>query len=195
MLMVNHLCGFGVVADSYSTQGVTFDGTNDTMARAAELSGNADGKMGLVSAWVRMNAGDDAEMTVFRNQDGFFSLRKTTANVFVLAGDTSAPATVLTLTSNSTYTAGAAWRHILASWDLAAGAGHLHMDNASDLAAGATLTNGTIDYTSGNFHIGSASIASGMATWPMSISTWLPIWTCPLQRTARSSSWAGAPLI
>ena len=139
---------------------VTFDGTNDNLARGAELTGNADGKKGLVSLWCRINGGDGTHRVIFRNQDGYIHLARDAANKFKLSAANSGAANILTLVSNTAYTAGATWRHVLMSWDLATGAAHLYINDAADLAASPTVENSTIDYTRGNFHVGSAQGAN-----------------------------------
>ena len=136
-----------------------FDGT-DYMTRGATLTGAADGKVGTVSIWFRIDGGDGTDMTVLHaattvaGATSRFRVRRTSANVFEVVGINAAAATILTLTSNTTYTAGATWRNILASWNLATAAGHLYVTDTEDLAAGATLTDDSIDYTVADWAIG-----------------------------------------
>lgn len=142
----------------YYAEPATFDGTNDYLTRGADLTGIADGKAGTVSFWMRLDGAAATLQRVFANLAGTlrFHVSRNASNKFVVTGVNSAAATILLLTSNSSYSTSAVWVHVLASWDLAATTGYLYINNTSDLAGGPTLTNDTIDYVtaSANWAVG-----------------------------------------
>jgi hypothetical protein len=125
-----------------------FDGTNDWMTRAA-LTGAVNSKSGILSVWIRLDGGDGVAQRIVEGVEGtaLFTFLRRNTNVFGIGGDNAAGTEILLLVSNTTYTASATWLHVLASWDLAAAAGHLYVNDVDDLAAGPTLTDDTIDYT------------------------------------------------
>src|SRR3990167_3560410 len=139
-----------------------FDGTNDYMTRGAGLTGASDSKSGIISAWVRFDGGDGAAMQIIRSTTAVnqFLFLKRTDNVIGVAGDNAAGTEILLLLSDTAYTAGATWLHVLASWNLATAAGHLYINDVSDLAAGPTLTDDTIDYTLSDWAIGAETAGS-----------------------------------
>jgi hypothetical protein len=139
-----------------------FDGTNDYLSRGADLTGAADSKSGIISAWLRFDAGlaqqfilDNAATAATR-----FFFYRTSTNVFAVSGRTSAGTVILSLSSTTAYANGATWRHVLISWDLATAAGHLYVNDAEDLFVTKTLTDNTLEYTTGAFHVGASPNAS-----------------------------------
>lgn len=128
-----------------------FDGTDDYGTRTADLVGNADSKQGTVSFWFRKDGGDGAvAFFLVSETSGVARLTVSLLSTNLLritARNAAGPTIILNLDSVATILAGAAWRHIAASWDLAtAGARHLYIDGASSLTVN-TFTNDTIDYT------------------------------------------------
>jgi hypothetical protein len=137
-----------------------FDGTNDSMARGAGLTGAADSKTGILSCWLRFDGGDGSIQRIVEASTGgtAFLLLKNASNILSLGADNAAGSEILLLQSTTAYTAGATWRHFLASWDLANGAGHLYISDANDLNTGTdVLTDDTIDYTLSDWLIPSSS--------------------------------------
>lgn len=137
----------------YTTAAVAFDGTNDYMTRGAALTGNADGKSGIVSVWLKFNGGDATLQWVYSNNGGFFSLYKDASNKIGIAGYNGAATEIMRFVTSNSYTAGATWRHVLAAWDLAAGTRQLYITDVSDFSS-VTNTNDTIDYTRTDHAIG-----------------------------------------
>ena len=157
--------GFGIplrVVDA-----ADFDGTNDYLSRGADLTGSADSKLGILSAWVRIDGNNGVQMWVLENALTVirFELRRSSANTFIVQGKNSAGTTILSLASSSTYLSGATWLHILASWDLAtAGARSLYISDVSDLGV-VTFTDDSVDYTTGAFNVGASPVASPGDEW------------------------------
>jgi len=150
---------------AYITQGRDFDGTNDYATRGADLTGIADGKVGLFSFWVRLDGGDSGQMCFFANGANNVAcgiyVGKTSLNLFQVRGADSSNTNKLSLLSASAYTAGASWLHVLCSFDLAAGSRHLYINGGSDLAAAPTVVNADLDLTRGNFSVGGETDAGG----------------------------------
>src|SRR3990167_6742542 len=133
-----------------------FDGTNDYMLRGADLTGSSDGKSGTMSVWIRIDGGDGTLRQVFENgtvNPSDIALQLSTGNIILIQGRNAAQTIILTLPTSNAYLAGATWLHILASWDLTAGVGHMYVNDVSDVGS-TTLTNDTIDYTEAQYTIG-----------------------------------------
>lgn len=131
-----------------------FDGTNDYLTRGAGLTGAVDGKAGLFSCWFRIDGGDGTVRYIAESTAGrtYITL---SANKPQIVGRTVVGGYPLVLSANTAILTGATWHHAAFSWDLAAAAGHVYVDDAEDQAAGATLDNNTIDYTVADWAIGS----------------------------------------
>jgi len=144
-----------LIADS-----ATFDGSNDNMLRGADLSGNADSKTGIFSAWVK-NAASATQYDILTNTgskllilyDGTAALDK-----FQLIARNAAATIILNIETSATIGAGT-WYHLLASWDLATTTAHLYVTDVSNKIE-TTVTNDTIDYTVADWAVGS-NTASG----------------------------------
>lgn len=136
---------------------VRFDGSNDYLDRNADLTGNADGKVGTVAFWLDLKGGDGGLMRIIDTTNSFFEARRTTSNEIKIRGFNSSSTEILTITSNSTYTASSGLIHVMASWGLANGVTHLYINGSDDEAAGSTATDDNIDYTRANFSIGATT--------------------------------------
>lgn len=140
-----------------------FDGTNDRMARGADLSGVVDGKSGIFSCWYRVDGGDGTQRELFLNVGAQFRVEHTTGNLIMIRGTNAAVAEILNMRT-SAKTASASWLHILASWDLAtAGSGRLYVNDVSDKNE-VTYTNDTIKYTTGDWGVGGLTVGAGSDT-------------------------------
>jgi len=140
---------------------VNFDGTNDYLTRGADLTGLTNGKVGSCSFWFKVEGSNGANLRVMNSASsgGQFLIQRNTDNTIRVRGFNAAASEILTLPSSSTYTADNTWHHCMASWDLANTTGHLYIDGVDDLGS-ATTTNDTIDWTNGNWYIGSDDTAS-----------------------------------
>lgn len=134
-----------------------FDGVNDYMLRGGDLTGAADSKSGIVSAWVlcrdnfvtRIFQGDNSLPFIFEWQN--------INERFRVYGENAAGAQILELgTPNNSYpfgTVSSAWHHLLMSWDLAdASKKHVYINDVSDLNS-VTHTNDTLEYNSTNWAV------------------------------------------
>lgn len=144
---------------------VDYDGSTNYLLRNLELTGNADGRQGLLSCWFRLDGADGGTRRFLRNNGGFLDIQRVASNklqatIFAVGG-----ADFLLFASTTTYTAGAGWHHLAMAWDtnFAAGAkvAQMYVDGAdvrdtpTDAAAAFD-----IDYTRVDWSIG-ADIAGG----------------------------------
>lgn len=152
------LSGGSATAGGYRTFSSDYDGTNDDARRGADLTGIVDGKAGTFSCWLRLDGGDGGlQHIIATNTAAGTSSRvfRNTTNTVNFSFRNAADTIILGMNSSTTYTASATWLHILASWDLAAGVSHLFISDADVEAGGSITTDDTIDYTEGNFAVGS----------------------------------------
>lgn len=137
-------------AAAITVDAADFDGTNDYQSRGADLTGIADGKEGIVSFWCRLDGGDGSTIYLLdpANQDRL-RIRRHALNWFQITGKNATPTTILDIRSTATYTAGASWRHVFASWKMdTAGARFVYVNDVDDTSV-ATFTDDTIDYAGG----------------------------------------------
>ena len=160
--MSNQLIGFGSggAGGEQPFLAVDFDGTGDSMARGAGLTGAVNSRQGIFSCWCRIDGGDSgnlrlafaADTTSFiidRNSSNFFSVN-------VAGGGT------LTFRTVATHQTSTTWKHFLASWDTNFSAGnklsHLYINDVSDKTVTSDLSAAfDIDYTQTDWWIGSNS--------------------------------------
>jgi hypothetical protein len=138
-----------------------FDGANDYMAKGSDLTGTSNGQSGIISIWCTVDAVPPTfnswlleHANAFTGGATRLSCGLTTAGKFEITASNSSGTTILSLTTNSTYSASGVWRHILCSWDLStAGARSLYINDVDELSV-TTFTDDTIKYTSGDWSIG-----------------------------------------
>lgn len=137
--------------------GADFDGTNDLMARGADLTDIADGKAGTFSCWLRLDGGDNAQNEFFAIRGAGnigFQVGRQGDNTLRVIGGNAAGTIILQKRTVDTYLAGATWLNILCSWDLAATTSHLYVSDAAPTLSTNTNTDDTLDYTKGNVGVG-----------------------------------------
>lgn len=155
----------GGSSPSYSAVAVSFDGTNDYLSRGSKLTGAADGKQGLVSFWVNPQlAATNQYIYIGQNLSSLMRYQAflNTTNQIQFDARNSAGTTILSMQSASGAFGTAGWRHVLATWDLAAGVGQIYVNDVSDRAGSPTLTNDTIPYSSDTsfFNVGANTSAA-----------------------------------
>lgn len=150
------------VGAGFRVEAADFDGSNDYMTRGGGLTGAADSKQGIFSAWARVDGGDGAERTILSSETGsgaqINQIRLFTDNrLFIDCGAAGDPFTIsLRIRTAGTILAGASWRHILASWDVAAAERHLYIDDVSDVVQ-VLYNNLNVDYTNADWAIGATT--------------------------------------
>jgi hypothetical protein len=139
----------------------TFDGTSDYLKRTADLAGAADGKTGILSFWFRKNGGDGARRELFVSGNPGSSNDKViveftaTNQLGITLKDAAASTTRWKSLSVATFTAGAAWHHFLAAWDVTVAARcKVYIDGTDATNNTNGPTNATLDYTHTNWGIG-----------------------------------------
>lgn len=145
----------------FLVDGADFDGTNDYMTRGAGLTGAVDTKTGILSIWLRIDAGNGTARRILANTGDFVQIYLgTDNNIYVYLIEPGGPNEVLLLgTVSGGLTSGASWRHILASWDIVASATHMYLDDISDKQV-PILLNLAPDYTVADWRVG-ATMAAG----------------------------------
>lgn len=129
--------------------------------RGAKLTGIADSKQGIISMWFRVDGLDGIDRVFFAlNSVTSFRLFHSFDNKFFVSGGG-----LLGYGNATAVVAGAAWRHLLWSWDLAvAGSGRVFLDDVSDKGAENTFTNSPLLY-SGDTNAGLAANTTGTEAW------------------------------
>ena len=148
------MMGFMGQGSGYSANSTNFDGSNDHIARGAELTGNVDTKVGVVSFWINHTGGNGTARTVFQTSGGNFKLALNASNKYVITGYQSG--LKLALTSTTAWTEAKGWHHVLLAWDLATPEAHMYVNGVDDEAS-STEVDSTVDYTGGDFFFGASS--------------------------------------
>lgn len=142
----------------YTPNAVDFDGANDYMTRGADLTGNADSKVGTVSFWYKENEDDSAVNIIYSSGNGaaagLYIYRFSGSKIYIDGYNSAGTRQLIMVTDGaSPFNVAAGWRHFMASWNLLTGATHQFVDNVDQLGA-LTAVNDTIDYTQPNHSIG-----------------------------------------
>lgn len=145
----------------YKTTAVTFDGINDYMLRGSDLTGDVDGKKGIISLWIKLEANlTTLPYYLIQSNGGFFALYiDDTTKKIQFSALNSSSTVLINVASSSAYSTSDGWLHILISWDLNTPVIYLYVNNSNRLAT-TTLTAGTIDYTRTNYSIGAGITGS-----------------------------------
>jgi len=142
--------------------GVVFDGTNDYLTRGADLTSNADGKLGIVSFWIFPNSFASAS-TIYTKANNVFEIIINTSGTIFVNGRNTSNSAILQLASDTSALVTGQWQQVLISWDMA-GASHMYVCKAdgteNEVNNQNTFTDDTIDYTSTDHGIG-ATAAGG----------------------------------
>lgn len=158
-------------SDFYA-KAVTFNGSTQYLTRGADLTSNADSKVGIFSCWLKFNASGDANQNniyattqsgvpstsgqffVFRSPSGspFFNR----LNVFGQAPDDTAAFNVV---SDDSFTSADGWVHLLASWDLANNLAHMYINDVVNESS-SNKNNKNVDYTKPEHAVGSSSVGA-----------------------------------
>lgn len=150
-----------VATERYTAPGNVFSGSTVYLSRGADLTGNADSKVGTFSCWIKYNS-IAAAQTIYDGQGDIPEFRINTSGAVIFDFYNSAITNILRMNTSNLGTG--TWRNILASWDLAAGATHLYVNDVSDKTISIGPTNDTIDYTRTNHWIGTRSGSSQFLT-------------------------------
>jgi hypothetical protein len=152
-------------ASGYTPNAVKFDGANDYLTRGGDLTGIADSKSGIFSAWVRLDGGDGVEIRLLNLYSSSsppnpaFIVQRQIDNTFRFRGKKSDGTAILELITGNKFLAGAKWLHLLASWDLAANVSSIYVSDVSSQTV-VIRTNDTLDYLTvgANWSVGADSV-------------------------------------
>lgn len=137
-------------------RGVTFDGTNDYLARGADLTDNADSKKGIVSFWIKPTDGI-VEQTIYISSNGPYDnvlYKNSDGSIDFYLWDPGTPQATMHLKSSAgSVVAANGWHHVMISWDNAITTSHLYINGVYDDES-ALISNLTTDYTNTNHYIG-----------------------------------------
>jgi hypothetical protein len=160
MLQLTQLIGFASKS-RYVARAVNFDGTNDYLTRGGGLTGASDGKVGTCSFWAKFNGGDGSlqYIVAFAGGSGWTVFRYTDNKLYV-SGYNPSGSNIVNYNSSGTYLSSSGWNHFLASWDLAAGALQMYVNDATASPMITMNTNDTIDYTTSDWGIGATVIGA-----------------------------------
>jgi hypothetical protein len=154
MLTLNSLSGFWQGKSSFIVDAADFDGTNDYMARGANLTGIADSKTGIMSVWFKLDTLptsnhirpflDGTDTTDFAPE--FYAAVNDTGECYVGATD-SLGSTVFNLSAGTGAVSAGNWYHMLASWDTSTNVGSLYLNDVQKTTAPGAV-NANVPYTS-----------------------------------------------
>lgn len=133
------------------------DGSSDYYTRGADLTGSADGKLGLFSCWFRTDGGDGTSRYFLMDQGTRFYVLHVNTNVLRVVGRRANGTTTLQQDSTTTYIADTTWYHVLLSYDLANAKAFIYVDDASVGDTPSTLDDNEIDYTRTDWAVGAAN--------------------------------------
>ena len=148
-----------------------FDGTNDYVSRGAQLTGVADSKIGIFSAWFRIDSFGGNEYLLSHADTGatgsHFGVRldpggSAAVNIFARNG---ANASICEL--GSTFLGGSittgVWHHLILEWAMTRAPSSPvvgYLDDSALIFTVTTATDDTIDYTKNNCFIGALANAN-----------------------------------
>jgi hypothetical protein len=123
--------------------------------RGGNLTGLADGKAGFLSFWLHLDGGDGSNQTIFEFQNRVTVLRDNANRLDAILRN-AATTVIGRRETLDTYTAGTGFVHFALSWDLAAGAFDVYVDDAvPTLNTGVSVTtDDTIEYTADEVSVG-----------------------------------------
>jgi len=112
----------GLFGGGSSVNAVDFDGTTNSLSRAA-LSGVAASAVGIVSVWVNFSSSATTAANLIMQQthpsvgDGFYIERTNNVNAWIFYSLGTSSAGFLQIRSTNSYSSPSGWHHILASWN------------------------------------------------------------------------------
>ena len=132
---------------------VRFDGTNDYLARGADLTGQSNGKVFTASFWMYQTAIGNENILAWGSSKTRIQTVGATNKLSIIglnAGDT---ANVLSVTSDALSID--QWNHIAISIDMASASNrHIYVNGVDAFDAATTYTNADINFTYGDVGVG-----------------------------------------
>jgi hypothetical protein len=135
-------------------RGTEFDGSTDYYTRGADLTGNANSKLGLISFWINPSSVASTGKVFSGAQLDIQVTLDTSARIVILGRDTGNTNIVRFRTSALSLNI---WSHVAVSWDLANAATHAYVNGSSDLTEISAPVDAQVDYTQTDHGYGSTS--------------------------------------
>jgi hypothetical protein len=147
--------------------GVDYDGTNDYLSRATDLTGNSDGKTFTFSAWIYETSGNSK---IYHIDNGSGATRfqisfdgTGASSKLEMTATNPSGTTVLNIDSPTSNLSNNTWQHILISIDLTnASNRYIYINDVSQSVTWNTYSNDNIDFTSAYLAIGAATYSGGV---------------------------------
>ena len=131
----------------------TFNGTTANISKTSQLTGAADGKVFLLSFFVKKTG--SVLYTITDTTGATFRVTINASDQLVIVAKNSAAATILSATVTTTI-ANATDTHVLVSIDLANSANRaVYLNDVAAAVTWTTYTNDSIDFTVADFYVGS----------------------------------------
>lgn len=145
----------GILELAQELLGASFDGINDYLLRSGDLTGNVDGKLGIIAIRIRMNGGDGVQQRIYSSLSSIVYIERASTNKLIIVAKNAGATNIFNLRNSNTITADGLYHNILISWDMA-GIPYLYIDDVN-VTDSILHTNDTIDYTTANHAIGSTT--------------------------------------
>ena len=138
---------------------VHFDGTNDWLKKTSDLTDNADGKLGIISVWLKFDSGHTGSRShIYQAQQ--FDFEKSLDDKIRISAYTSSSATKLDMITTQALTDADGWFHVLACWDLGNSIIDIFINDTNDTNE-TTNADGDIDYTRSLHYVGQETTEQG----------------------------------
>ena len=123
---------------AYSTTAIDLDGVSDRY-RSASLTSQVNSKKGILSFWFRLDGRDGANRRIYVSQTAYVDIAIRSTDLLTIQIYSVIDGLLVNLSTVSTFTASASWRHLLASWDTSIGAGAIYVDDALDSSGSVSM--------------------------------------------------------
>jgi len=143
---------------AFSQLGATdFPGTNSNLYDRAGLLNSVDTRVGIFSAWVRIDGGTGVAKKLITMDGDTLDFEKRADDTFQFKMFNPAVSVVLSIKTEGAYTATncSGWCHLLVSWDLTSNSTHIYINDTEVIDRSASIiVDDDIDYTQGQINIG-----------------------------------------
>lgn len=136
---------------AYKAKGITLNGTNNYYNRGAAMTGIANTTTGTLSMWYTLEGGDGSILKPMTNFGNRIEIYRDASNKWRFFGLTGVGASIMNMTSTSSFTASAGtWHHMAASWSLGASpVFNFYIDGVASGMTANVLLPGIINYANG----------------------------------------------
>lgn len=133
---------------SFTATAFNFNGSSQSLTKASDITGIADGTVGTVSFWFKRGGGAGVVQEIFLNSSTHFFINIGTDNTITIRGQTTGASTCFQLHNTTAITVDGLWHHCYASWDTTSAAtSDIAIDGDNTGSNHTLFTSGAIDYT------------------------------------------------